>query len=230
MEGEAQPDDRLRPPWRGSARARSTTSCCVPRTRRLRESATNQIGFTEGKLYEDSWKQFAPTVGFAWDPFGDGKTSVRGNYRLAWDRTNTFVFSSFIFQSAPGLTRAITLLANSPTFGGANNALLRNGIPTLSASDTTPLAFRTPPPFSVNTLTLLTALTYPRTHQFGFNVQREIGWNSVLEVSYVGGRAASSSAATTRIRWTSTTTASSPPPPAARPAARASVATDANSS
>ncbi len=86
---------------------------------RFGESPTNQITFEEGKLYDDSWKQFAPTVGFAWDPFGSGKTSVRGNYRLAWDRTNTFVFSSFIFQSAPGLTRAITLLASSSVFGGA---------------------------------------------------------------------------------------------------------------
>jgi hypothetical protein len=154
---------------------------------RFGEAATNQIKFEEGKLYDDSWKQLAPTVGFAWDPFGGGKTSVRGNYRLAWDRTNTFVFSSFIFQSAPGLTRAITLLANSPTFGGANNALLRNGIPALSANDTTPLAFRTPPPFSVNTLTVVDPdLSYPRTHQYGFSVQREIGWNSVIEVNYIG--------------------------------------------
>ena len=50
----------------------------------------------------------------------DGKTSVRANYRLAYDRTNTFVFSSFIFQSAPGLTRAITC---------TNNHLRQNGRP-----------------------------------------------------------------------------------------------------
>ncbi|MBC8029865.1 MAG: carboxypeptidase regulatory-like domain-containing protein [Pyrinomonadaceae bacterium] len=154
---------------------------------RFGEAPTNQIKFEEGKLYQDQWKQLAPTVGVAWDPFGNGKTSVRGNYRLAYDRTNTFVFSSFIFQSAPGLTRAITLLASSSTFGSTANALLRNGIPALSASDTTPLAFRTPPAFSVNSLTVVDpALGYPRTHQYGFSVQREIGWGSVLEVNYIG--------------------------------------------
>jgi len=154
---------------------------------RVGQTPTNQIRFEEGKLYDDSWKQLAPTVGFAWDPIGSGKTSVRGNYRLAWDRTNTFVFSSFIFQSAPGLTRAITLLANDSRFGGVNNALLRNGTPVLSATDTTPLAFRTPPPFSVNSLTVVDPnLSYPRTHQFGFSLQREIGWRSVLEVNYIG--------------------------------------------
>jgi hypothetical protein len=175
--------------WEIRLSPRSTDNIVLRPSERIAfgEAPTNQITFTEGKLYEDSWKQLAPTVGFAWDPFGDGRTSVRGNYRLAWDRTNTFVFSSFIFQSAPGLTRAITRTANDSRFGGAANALLRNGIPQLTATDTTPLAFRTPPAFSVNSLTVVDPdLTYPRTHQYGFNVQREIGWNSVLEVSYVG--------------------------------------------
>ncbi|HET6892048.1 MAG TPA: TonB-dependent receptor, partial [Pyrinomonadaceae bacterium] len=156
---------------------------------RVGEQPTNQIRFEEGKLYDDAWKNFAPTVGFAWDPFSSGKTSIRGNYRLAYDRTNTFVFSSFIFQSAPGLTRGITLLATDPSFGGTANALLRNGLPVLNPNTTTPLAFRTPPPFSVNTLTVVDPnMTYPRTHQYGFSVQREFGWNTVLEVNYIGRR------------------------------------------
>ena len=29
-------------------------------------------------------------------------------------------------------------------------------------------------------------LTYPRTHQYGFSFQREVGWNSVVEVNYIG--------------------------------------------
>ena len=154
---------------------------------RFGEAPTNQIRFAEGKLYDDSYKQFAPTVGVAWDPFSDGKTSIRANYRLAYDRTNTFVFSSFIFQSAPGLTRPITVRASDSIFGGTANALLRNGLPTLAATDITPQAFRTPPAFSVNTTTVVDPdLSYPRTHQYGVSFQREVGWNSVVEVNYVG--------------------------------------------
>lgn len=153
---------------------------------RVGETPTNAISFEEGKLYDDQYKQFAPSVGFAWDPFSTGKTSVRANYRLAYDRTNTFVFSSFIFQSAPGLTRAITLRGDDPQFG-SSGALLRNGLPTLSASSITPQQFRTPPPFSTNTLTVVDPnLSYPRTHQYGVSFQREIGFNSVIEVNYIG--------------------------------------------
>lgn len=146
------------------------------------EPSTNSFKFGEGKLYEDSLAQFAPSVGMAWDPTGSGKTSIRANYRLAYDRTNTFVFSSFIFQSAPGLTRAVT----NNTFG-QNGGLLRNGVPTLNSNDVTPLQFRQPPAFSTNSLNVVDPdLVYPRTHQYSISFQREIGWKNVLEINYIG--------------------------------------------
>ena len=111
------------------------------------EPPTNAFKFGEGKLYDDSLYQFAPSVGIAWDPIGSGKTSIRANYRLAYDRTNTFVFSSFIFQSAPGLTALVT----NNTFGN-NGGLLRHGVPELNSNDVTPLQFRQPASFSTGTL------------------------------------------------------------------------------
>jgi hypothetical protein len=147
------------------------------------EPPTNSFSFEEGKLYEDALFQFAPTAGFAWDPFGDGKTSIRANYRLAYDRTNSFVFSSFIFQSAPGLSRLVT----NEAFG-RDGGLLRNGVPVLNSNDVTPLQFRQPPPF--NNAGILTVvdrdLKYPRTHQYSVSLQRELGWRTVLEVNYIG--------------------------------------------
>ena len=37
-----------------------------------------------------------------------GKSAVRANYRMAFDRINTFVISSSIFQSIPGITLAVS--------------------------------------------------------------------------------------------------------------------------
>jgi hypothetical protein len=146
------------------------------------EPPTNTFNFEEGKLYDDSLFQFAPTAGFAWDPTGSGKTSVRANYRLAYDRTNTFVFSSFIFQSAPGAARLVT----NNSFG-QNGGLLRQGLPVLNSNDTTPLKFRQPDPFGTGTLNVVDRdLVYPRTHMYSVSFQREIGWKSVLEVNYIG--------------------------------------------
>jgi Carboxypeptidase regulatory-like domain len=141
---------------------------------------TNSLRWEEGNLFKNDLNNLSPSVGFAWDPFKNGKTSIRANYRLSYDRFPTQLFAANIYQSAPGNTTS----ASIPNPG----TLIRNGLPNLTPT-LTPNALRQPTAFSTSGITLIDpALRFPESHQWFFGVQRELGWKNVLEINYIGRR------------------------------------------
>jgi hypothetical protein len=168
-------------------RAGDNSTILVPdRTIRFGEPASDQVKWIEGKPFPDRWKNFAPTAGFAWDPWGDGKTSIRANYRLAYDRMNTFVTSSAIFPNTPGTSLGINNTTFASTLG--EQARVRFGIPAL-VPPSTPGVLRQPTAFSTNSITVFDPdTTFPRTHEWGISIQREVGHGFVLEANYIGRR------------------------------------------
>jgi len=147
-------------------------------------AASNSIKWVPGKLFDNDYSLILPSIGFAWDPFSDGKTSIRANYRTASDRFGTFLFSSAIFQSTPGNT----FLGSNTTFG-AGGGLLRNGLPSV-APTTTPANLSTPTAFSTNALNVMDPnLKFPRIHNWSLSFQRDVWGGNVIEVNYIGKKA-----------------------------------------
>lgn len=137
-----------------------------------------------GSLFKNQLGNLGPSIGFAWDPFSDGKTAVRANYRIAYDRINTFVVASTILPNLPGAAYA----AINQSFG-QNGGRLRN-LPDLLPPTQSPNSLLQPDAFASGSNTVIDPnLKTPRTHQWGFDIQRQVARNTVIDVAYIGRRA-----------------------------------------
>jgi hypothetical protein len=144
---------------------------------------SNTLRWNEGKLFRSDWNNWSPSAGFAWDPFGDGKTAIRGNYRLAYDRVPTFLLSSFLFPSMPG---SVLGEVNS-AFGSAGGRLA--SLPSLKPVRT-PQDLAQPVPFSLASNTVVDPnFETPQTNMWSFGIQRQVADRTVVEVNYLGRRA-----------------------------------------
>ncbi|HMY72804.1 MAG TPA: hypothetical protein PLQ88_13370, partial [Blastocatellia bacterium] len=106
--------------------------------------------------------QVGPRIGFAYDVFGDGKTSIRGGLGVFYDRFN----DDQVLQQVEQPPNLITATANFTT------------IKDLLA---TPLSVSPAGVNAVNPKFDPTAV-----YNFSLGVQRDLGFNTVLDVAYVG--------------------------------------------
>ncbi len=148
------------------------------------QAPSTELRWSQGDLFDTDWNNFGPSAGFAWDPGNDGRSVFRGNYRLAYDRLNTFLLSSAVFQSIPGITTSVV----NTSFGQAGGRL-RDGLPALQPT-VTPADFLQPPAAGSGFITVVDPnMQTPITHGWALTYQKALFRNAVFEVAYVGRRA-----------------------------------------
>ena len=148
------------------------------------EPASNALSWVVDDLYKNDFDNFGPSIGAAWDPKGDSRSVVRANYRLGYDRINTFPLSALVFQSIPGITTGVANIAF-----GTSGARLRDGLPRLEPT-ATPESFLRPPSVSSGSISVVDPeLDSPSTHGWLLSYQRDLWSRGVLEVAYIGRRA-----------------------------------------
>ena len=149
-------------------------------------AASSTLTWVEKKLFQNDTNNFGPSVGVTWDPWKNGKTSFRANYRLNYDRFPSQLFAANIFQNAPGNT----LSASDQSSFAQNGGLLRNLAPVVGAlvPSGTPSALRTPANSNTSITLIDPATRYPEIHSWVMSFQRDLWKDTVLEVNYIGKR------------------------------------------
>ena len=167
----------------------------------LAGKANNRPGF-----YKQDWNNFAPSVALAWSPdFGDnflgkligrnGKSVIRGGFRMTYDRIGSQLAVSFDLNNTLGFSSALEVSPNTfnistnlaPAFTGAipNVRTLKNIVGEFDDQIRFPLTHPADNGERIE-FSLDDRLRTPYTYNFNLSYGREIGKGLSFEASYVG--------------------------------------------
>jgi len=138
----------------------------------------NGNNLPDGRLWNPNYHNFAPRLGFAYDLTGDGKTSLRGGYGLAYERNFGNVTFNVI-QNPPNyavinITEGQDVPAGSLLLNTANLGAFAQPIskafpsPTLRAVDRN--------------------IKSAYSHMWNLSIEREVAPNTVAALEYSGSR------------------------------------------
>jgi hypothetical protein len=154
-----------------------------------------QVGVNIHSPYEGDHNNFAPRIGFAWDPMGTGKTVIRGGFGMTYEIPHLAVFlgQNGVNNATTAGLNVIPTGANGVNFAGSIVAGASNPDGSLLNYTVAGPVFNTTTidcdPTTGSPCDILAVnrhLRTPYVFNWNINVQRELWKNSSLQVGYVG--------------------------------------------
>jgi hypothetical protein len=139
------------------------------------------IGGPSGRpFYTANKKNFAPNFGFAWDPNGKGRTSIRGGYMIAYVNDNMATTMRSIVGYSQGLSFGNTVpnltstLSNAPAVPAPTYKVPRTLADNFGITATGSIGLPD------------AGLSTPFVQQWNFGIQHELKEGTIASVRYVG--------------------------------------------
>ncbi|MDX1982969.1 MAG: TonB-dependent receptor, partial [Bryobacteraceae bacterium] len=139
------------------------------------------VGNGGRQLYRPDRNNWAPNLGFAWDPFGSGKTAIRASYSLSFINDDSVTAIRNNANTNPGLNQTAAtpnLVTRVSAFSGIPAPAFQ--VPRTQADN-----------YRVNSTAALglpdPGLKTPYIQKWDFNIQQELK-GGIFEIRYLGNR------------------------------------------
>jgi hypothetical protein len=135
-------------------------------------------------LYQRDWLGVQPRMGFAWDPFKNGKTSVRAGYGVF--RDHTFFAATDIERGNPPLTETASNIVFTPISTPTQTTFTGTSVSNLPIPPNLKPTATVPQGAAFFAITFDPNFHLPYSQNWNVGVQRQLPGNIDVDINYVG--------------------------------------------